>query len=339
MRLIGKDNGIGLSRDFELLAEALQAAGCRLTEERCQRRERRRRRALHTWVAARMRRLLRRGGRAALAARWDVNVMLEHIWPQFLHQAHANVLVPNPEWFDGRDRSLLDAVDRIWVKSRVAERVFTALGSTPRVIGFDSEDRYQPQIARRREFLHLAGRSALKGTERLLALWRHHPGWPLLTVIEDLHMPDKSALLAGCDNIRYQRGYLADASLRELQNAHQFHVCPSEAEGWGHYIVEAMSVGALVVTTDAPPMNELVTPERGMLLSTHAGGRQNLAQLARFDESALAQAVQRCIALESSEIDAIGGAARNWFLANKRSFKARVADALAAVGVPSSAAA
>lgn len=40
--------------------------------------------------------------------------------------------------------------------------------------------------------------------------------------------------------------------------APQVHVCPSSREGFGHYINEARSVGALVVTIAAGPMNELV---------------------------------------------------------------------------------
>ncbi len=339
VRLIGKSNGVGLSRDFELLVAALQALGCNISEQRCERRERRRRRALYTWVAAQFRRWQRRagGGRAPAELPWDVNIMLEHVWPQFLHQARGNVLVPNPEWFDRRDRGFLAMFDQIWVKSRVAEELFTALNAPACRIGFDSEDRYRPQIARRREFLHIAGRSPLKGTRRLLALWCRHPEWPLLTVIEDADMPDKSDLVAGYANIRYQRGYLADDSLRDLQNAHRFHLCPSEAEGWGHYIAEAMSVGALTLTTDAPPMNELVTAERGVLIAGRAGARHNLARLFSFDEVALEQAVEQCLALSASEAEVKGAAARDWFLANKHSFSARVATALAALAVPARA--
>jgi glycosyltransferase involved in cell wall biosynthesis len=338
VRLIGKSNGVGLSRDFDLLAGALHALGCSISEQRCERRERRRRRALRTWVAAQVRRWQRRaGGGTAAELPWDVNIMLEHVWPQFLHQARGNVLVPNPEWFDRRDRSFLAMFDQIWVKSRVAEDLFTALDAPACRIGFDSEDRYRPQIARRREFLHLAGRSPLKGTQRLLSLWRRHPGWPLLTVIEDADMPDKSAAIAGCANIHYHRGYLADESLRDLQNAHRFHLCPSEAEGWGHYIAEAMSVGAVTLTTDAPPMNELVTAERGVLIAAQAVAHHNLARLVRFDEAALERAVERCLTLGTSEVDAMGAAARGWFLANKHSFTARVGSALAAVALPARA--
>ena len=68
---------------------------------------------------------------------------------------------------------------------------------------------------------------------------------------------------------------LDDAALRTLQNSHRFHLCLSEAEGWGHYIAEALSVGAITLTCDAAPMNELVTAERGLLV---AAGRGQTAQ-------------------------------------------------------------
>jgi len=75
-------------------------------------------------------------------------------------------------------------------------------------------------------------------------------------------------------------------------------------------------------------MNELVRPERGVLIRASAGAAHNLAQLACFDEAALEQAIERCLRLRTQEIEAIGSAARSWFVANKSGFAARVAAAI-----------
>jgi hypothetical protein len=328
VRLIGKSNGVGLSRDFDLLEGALRAAGCEVSLQRCERRERRRRRAVSTWMAAKVRRMPFMAARNAASMRWDLNVMLEHVWPQYLHQARRNVLVPNPEWCDRRDRSFFDAIDRLWTKSAMAEQLFRGLGCNTVHVGFDSEERLSAEVRRESKFLHLAGRSPLKGTQRLLSLWARHPEWPTLTVIEHDAMADKSALVHQRRNIDYRRGYISDATLRELQNAHRFHVCPSEAEGWGHYIAEAMSVRAVTITTDAAPMNELVRPERGLLVGGREEAQHNLVRLFCFDEAALEQAIGRCLSMRVEELEAMGSAARAWFVNNKGGFAARVAAAL-----------
>jgi hypothetical protein len=325
VRLIGKSNGVGLSRDFDLLAAALRACGCQVTSYGCERRDRKRRRGLLTRLLARGRRLRYRRRAVATGAGYDLNLMLEHVWPQFLHEAARNVLVPNPEWFDRRDLAFLDAADGVWAKTSLAERLFAARGCRTTRIGFDSIDRYQPAIARQAQFLHLAGRSPLKGTARLLALWHRHPEWPVLTIVQDLE--PEAQQRKGTHNIVW-RGFLPDEELRTLQNAHRFQLCTSEAEGWGHYIAEAMSVAAVTLTCDGPPMNELVSPERGVLIGSHAGARHNLATLCQFDEPALEAQIARVLAMAPPQWDDIGAAARRWFLDNKQGFIARVQRAL-----------
>jgi glycosyltransferase involved in cell wall biosynthesis len=323
VRLIGKSNGVGLSRDLELLAATLTACGCDVTPHACERRDRKRRRSLLTRLAMRLSRL--RG--AAAQPLYDLNVMLEHIWPQFVRQARCNVLVPNPEWTDRRDLAMLGIADRVWAKTAMAEELFVARGSRVQRIGFDSDDRLQDGVLRLPHFLHIAGRSPLKGTQRLLALWQRHPEWPRLTVVQDV---PAGALgrAAAATNIVHKRGFLSDRDVRALQNAHRFHLCLSEAEGWGHYIVEAMSVGALTFVSDAPPMNELVGADRGVLVGARLGERHNLARIARFEDSALEAAVARSLALSEAQLDAIGAAARRWFLSNKQGFVARLQRAV-----------
>ena len=52
------------------------------------------------------------------------------------------------------------------------------------------------------------------------------------------------------------------------------HVCPSSREGFGHYINEARSVSAVIITVDAPPMNEFVTNATSGILIPALGLRQ-----------------------------------------------------------------
>jgi hypothetical protein len=323
VRLIGKANGVGLSRDIELLAAALRACGCEVQELPCDRRERRRRRSRITQLTAR----LRRSRPSAARAECDVNIMLEHVWPQFLHQGLLNVLVPNPEWFDRRDAALLRRFDRVWAKTVLTEQIFSARGCHTLRIGFDSEDRMAAAVERQPRFLHLAGRSELKGTTRLLEQWQQHPEWPLLTVIQDAAAVT-SALETTAGNVVLETRFLDDAVLRRLQNSHRFHLCLSEAEGWGHYIAEAMSVAAVTLTCDAAPMNELVTLERGVLLAARPAQMHNLSRVALFEPAALEAAVALMSAMPAARLDALGNAARRWFLDNKRDFPGRVQRAV-----------
>jgi glycosyltransferase involved in cell wall biosynthesis len=336
VRLIGKANGVGLSRDLDLLAAALRANGCEVTLRGCEKRDRKRRRNLIVRLAARLHGRRRRFSGIPVPTRYDVNLMLEHVWPQFLHEAGCNVLVPNPEWFDRRDLAFLGSAQRVWAKTALAQELFTARGSQAVRIGFDSEDRYDGAVTREPRFLHLAGRSPLKGTARLRALWLRHPEWPALTIVQDAESDDGAAAdpAGAAPNITLHRGYLGNAALRTLQNAHRFHLCTSEAEGWGHYIAEAMSVGAVTITCDAAPMNELVTADRGLLVAAHAGARHNLVTLSLFDEPAMEAAVARLLSTPSTQWDGIGGAARRWFLGNKQGFVARIGQAVAELEQP-----
>ena len=326
VRLIGKSNGVGLSRDFELLAAALRACGCEVTLRGCERRDRKRRRNVLTRLAARARAWRRaRGGVGA--TRFDINLMLEHVWPQFLHEAGCNVLVPNPEWFDRRDLAFLGAAQRVWAKTAMAQALFAARGCRAVHIGFDSYDRHDALVTRESRFLHLAGRSPLKGTARLCELWRGHPEWPPLTVVQDADAAPTMGSAAP-PNLTVHHGYMDDQALRTLQNSHRFHLCTSEAEGWGHYIAEAMSVGAVTFTCDAPPMNELVTAERGVLIAARSGQRHNLATLSLFDPQSLEADIARVLAMAPAQWDGLGAAARGWFLENKHGFAARIREAV-----------
>ena len=115
---------------------------------------------------------------------------------------------------------------------------------------------------------------------------------------------------------------------RTLQNSHVFQLCLSETEGWGHYIAEALSCRAVVLTCDAPPMNELVTADRGITVGATESTPLNLSMRYLFDERALEQAVERCISMQGDEWLQLGDRARAWYLDNQTGFEARLDTAL-----------
>ncbi len=326
VNVVAFENGVGNSRDLALVTRALATLGCEVavTSVSVQARRRRRSPLTRALVAARLWLGRRRRGHGE-PARYDVNLMLEHVWPEALPLAACNIVVPNPEWFDRGDRALLASVDRVWPKTGHSLAAFDALGCRTTAIGFDSEDRLDAGVPRERAFFHLAGKSRMKGTAPLVRLWSRHPEWPRLTVV---HSRKAVFEAIAAPNIAYETRYLSDAELRTLQNRHRFHLCLSETEGWGHYIPEALSVGAIVLTTDAAPMNEHVTAERGLLVACTAQGRQHLATTFAFDEAALERAVATALGLDEPALARLGGAARAWFVDNQRTFPSRLGLAL-----------
>ncbi|GGA28949.1 glycosyltransferase [Dyella nitratireducens] len=311
-QLIARDNGAGLSRDLPLLAHALQRAGCSTHITGLPHRGR-----FAEWLT-----------RMQLARKphaFDVNVMLERIRPEFLRAAKRSVLIPNPEYFRPQDKAALPLMDAVWVKTRHAERLFQALGANTRYIGFTSADRYDANVLRQHAFFHGPGRSGNKGTQALLALWRKHPEWPMLTVAWRRKRVEIEPLPA---NVTLIREHLSDAEYRRLQNEHRFHLCPSQTEGFGHYVVEAMSCHAVVVTLDAEPMNELVTGARGVLVAAHVIGTQDLATTYGFTEVAMEAAIERCLSMDVATAEHVGHAARAWYERNHAGFADRLREAL-----------
>jgi len=324
VNLIAWDNGFGLTKNLQLLRAALTQSGHRVEITAI------RRGKLHKLLhPLRLRaRVAWRGLRGRDAREYDVNLLLERIRPEVFPLARHNVLLPHPEWFDPRDRAPLAAIDRVFALTHHAVPIFENLGKRVDYVGFTSEDRRDASVPRERAFFHLAGRSPNKGTEPLLALWRKHPEWPTLTVVQNPRAAKPGTPAA---NIRHLIDYLDDAQLKRLQNAHRFHLCPSETEGFGHYLVEAMGIGAVTLTLDAPPMHEMITPERGLRIATSRSGTQNLATTYFYDDAAMTDAIERALALSDAQADALGAAARDWFECNDRDFRRRIDAAVEAL--------
>jgi hypothetical protein len=321
VHLVARDNGAGLSRDLEILRGAIADAGFELTISAIGRGGLRRQMQL---VALRAK-LALRGLHSRARGRFDVNLMDERLRPKYLPLARRNVLLPHPEWFDPTWAPNLQRLDRVFAKTRHAVPIFEALGCRTDFVGFSSIDRRLSDIVREPTFFHLGGRSGNKGTQPIIDLWLKKPSWPMLTAIQrkPLRLP---ATLPS--NLRLITDYIDDAELRALQNRNLFHLCPSETEGFGHHLVEGMSVGAITLATDAPPMNEMVTNERGVLVAYARTGKQQLATTYFVDDAALEAGVARMLAFDANERRTLSEAARAWWEENDREFRRRLAVAI-----------
>ena len=270
---------------------------------------------------------------------YDVNIFLERFNPVWFPYAERNILIPNPEWFVDEQLGQLAGIDEVFCKSEVALRVFHALGKKVKWTGFTGQDCWGGTLAAIRPMraLHLAGRSENKGTPRVLEAWRRHPEWPPLTVVQrplDVTSPLDTA---PADNIHFLVGRLSELDVQRLRQEHPLWILPSEVEGYGQTLVEGLSVGAIVVTTDAAPMNEIVGPDRGVLVRAQQVGRMRLAYRNVVELAALEAAISTVLDWTLERRMEIGSAARKWFVDNDRRFRHSFPEALRKVSDTSGA--
>ncbi|NJN60395.1 MAG: glycosyltransferase family 4 protein [Coleofasciculaceae cyanobacterium RL_1_1] len=253
---------------------------------------------------------------------YDVNLFLEFVDTRRFSQARKNCFIPNQEWFSSWRHLTLKSFDQILCKTLHAYDIFQRLGHSTSYISFTSPDRYRYEFKTDyNTCLHLAGRSPLKGTQAILDVWRQHPEWPQLYVIQrSSHAP--VAWLP--DNISYIQKHVDLEVLTEMQNRCGLRIQTSEAEGFGHVLVEGMSCGAVMVTTDAPPMHEIVTPDRGFLVAYDRSTPKDLGRRYYVDPDQLEKQLDSIFRLSLEQRRKIGQRARDWYLENDHLFKQNI---------------
>ncbi|MFK7911578.1 MAG: glycosyltransferase [Akkermansiaceae bacterium] len=298
INIIARTNGVGLDRDVDLIYHCLTTAGHDVTVSHCR--------------GISLLRSLFPG-----KATFDVNIFLERVFPRWLGTAKKNILIPNQERFPKRHIQRLKKIDHILCKSQHAEEIFSNYGQSE-YIGFTSTDMFDESIKKDyQSFFHLAGRSTLKGTETILKLWESHPDWPTLTVVQC----EENAPESVPGNVHLITEYIPHEEIKRHLNTHGIHLCSSLSEGWGHYIVEAMSCRSVVITTDAPPMNELISPATGIPVPHSSSAPRHLGTNFHIDSRKLEQNITRLLQMPPEQKTQYGDNARDWFLENDARFQ------------------
>lgn len=262
--------------------------------------------------------------------RADISIFLEVVMVQALNLSRENWFVPNSEWHAPQNDQFLPRFQKILCKTPDCERIWKdKLGSDrPERVsftGFESRDLFDPSVERQNKFLHAAGESEFKNTEAVIQAWTL-TNWccpkPPLTILT--RQKKYRDLCEGVEGITcIERA--SEEDLIQIFNSHRFHLMPSAYEGFGHSLHESIGVGALVLTTNAPPMCEFngIVPEWSVKVA-HKYPRA-LAQLSLAMPMDIIIAVQK--AVESFDkpdlLDKLSANARNSFLSDRDSFRAK----------------
>ena len=254
-------------------------------------------------------------------ARYDLAIFLEVVATQHFVLAPRLWWIPNCEWTRPADLRAARRFERIFAKTLDADRILRAhFPSTTFLTGFLTRDKYDASIPRLPRFLHLGGESAHSNTFAVIAAWGEWRFWlgpsstlPDLTVVSN----STEVPCPPTPGITYLR-HGTDDEIRHLQNSHLFHLLPSAYEGFGHSLHESQSVGAITLTTDAAPMNTVVSFFNVPSIRQRT---VNLATLHEVSPRDIREAIPKLINLSILSRDHIHHAARQRFLDGNARFR------------------
>lgn len=301
IQLVSKDNGYGLTRDVEVMRAVLEPHGHDVV--------------FTDW----------RTPRRVSDKHFHVNFFLELVNPWFFRQATKNYFVCNPEWMLGDWEKHLPSFDLILAKTRDCERIFTAKGLPTRYIGFTSPDYYEgcaEDLPHWPMVVHFVGHSVAKGTAAVIEAARQLPQVHFAVI-------GKNAPADVPANV----GVIREPTDREfIAYKHApIHCQPSSYEGFGHCINEARALKALVITTAAEPMSELITEEFGFGAAHCEEHTERLARHKSVCVDSLVDMIQAAVdCINTSVAGELGDKARAAYLRDREEFTRNITDLLAA---------
>lgn len=190
--------------------------------------------------------------------------------------------------------------------------------------GFTSLDRYNPHVKKDyKSFIHNVGKSPYKGTKNILNIWRKNTNFPTLTIIcrNKEILSDKD--VSNIKNIKLISHKLSEKELEYQINKNGIHICPSNHEGFGHYINEASSAKSVVLYTNSPPMNEFYGIPIPINDKINKVTNNGWCPFYEIDEYELEEIIKNILA-NKYNTEEIGNNARKKYLLNDFNFKNRI---------------
>lgn len=255
----------------------------------------------------------------------DLVIHLENLRLSHLGRGHRHWLIPNQEWFIESRLPYLRGIDRILCKTRHATEIFSRYHTDASYLGFTGgPELTKPDLSGKNYqlALHVAGNSQFKGTKTVLDCWLRHPEWPKLVVVsQHLEASDYES-----QNIDVRRN-LTDQEMEALWREAGFAIQPSEVEGYGQVLAEALANGCVTVSTDAPPMNELIENGRGYLADPGQSRTFRLGTRYITSPQSLEMTIDTALNATQDALECISANACQWYALSHDAFleKLRVA--------------
>ena len=267
--------------------------------------------------------------------KFDMAIYIESCRPWYLNVARRNVLIPNQEWYFKDLLCCLKYFDQIWCKTNDAKNIFSNYHRSVTYLGFSSLIKSECCGENKNEnlILHRAGNSLLRGTRTLIKVWTKHPDWPVLSIILSKHLRIEVCSGQLPTNVCYLDGNWNDAEFTQLLSSAAVHIHPTEAEGYGLTISEALGYGCIVLATDAEPMNELVSAQRGYLIAANKSAKFNLADRYKVMEDDLEKTITNVLTADREEIQTKRVNSVAWFVNNQDNFIRRINELTNTLGM------
>jgi hypothetical protein len=185
------------------------------------------------------------------------------------------------------------------------------------------------------KFFHGAGSSKLKGTDVLLNTWGKYQGLPNLVVscyegcFDNLKQYSNKDVIENPSkfNITLLKQKQSYDDIVKLKNIIGYHLCPSMAEGYGHYLNEARIVSAVTLTLNAPPMNEIIDDSCGILIPyTKKIKKDNSSDMYITNEENILQGIKRMQSLTDEQKRKMGENARKKYEEDTDFFSNKIRD-------------
>lgn len=217
-------------------------------------------------------------------------IVIEHLTPDIVKFSPKAKLIyiPNLEFLTDWDIKLASKADVILAKNEQTNRFLKSKFTNTIYSKFTSlcaESKAQKDF---NMVAHFAGSSFLKGTDLLVDYWLKNDGFlkinPKLILIitfnpqnnkymnfwKKLNPKVKKSIRGRplkCENVHniYMVKRLNDLDYAYYREKAGFYICPSLMEGFGHYINEGRCNSSVTITTNAPPMNELIRDPRRLI--------------------------------------------------------------------------